>query len=175
MALDRLALVRERVDAILKQRENWEYKHAGTIHLYGVSAVCVLLAAKRGLDPELCAIAGLLHDIRTYRTGDYQDHARLGAPEAESILEELGCFTPEEIALVGCAIARHSDKDACHDAMDELLKDADVLQHFLYNPHIGSELSGQRQDVPAEAAPWISRWRNTLGELGMDPDAPSSG
>ena len=170
MATDRLALVRDKVDQILRQIAEWEYQRAGTIHLYGVSAVCVLLAVRRGLDPELCAVAGMLHDIRTYRTGDYQDHAQLGAPEAEKILEELGCFTPEEIALVGCAIARHSDKEACDEAVDELLKDADVLQHFLFNPGIVDGLFGPGGEVPAEAAAWVGRWRSVLNELGVEPN-----
>jgi uncharacterized protein len=171
MATDRLALVRDRIDHILRQIAEWEYQRAGTIHLYGVSAVCVLLAVRRGLDPELCAIIGMLHDIRTYRTGDHIDHARLGAPEAETILEELGCFTPEEIAVVGCAIARHSDKEACDEAMDELLKDADVLQHFLYNPGIADGLFGPGGEVPAEAAAWVRRWRSALNELGAEPSS----
>ena len=40
------------------------------------------------------------------------------------------------------AIARHRIKDQVHGAYDELLKDADVLQHTLYNtqlPPIGKE------------------------------------
>lgn len=32
------------------------------------------------------------------------------------------------------AIRNHSSKATTHSAFDEVLKDADVLQHYLYNP-----------------------------------------
>jgi uncharacterized protein len=176
--MDRLELVRDEVDQLLRQQENWQTHRNGFIHLYGVSAVCVLLAVKRGLDPELCAIAGMLHDIRTYGTGDYRehgDHARLGAPEAERILNALGCFSVEEIETVRRAIARHSSKDEFDTEFDELLKDADVLQHYIYNPGIAAYLLGLGDDVPAEVAPFLGRWSSTLSELGMAPGVPGDG
>jgi uncharacterized protein len=173
--VDRLELVRGAVDEILRQQDHWETHRAGFVHLYGVSAVCVLLAARRGMDPELSAVAGMLHDIRTYRTREYQDHARLGAPEAGQILNGLGCFSPEEIAIVVGAIARHSSKDECGSEFDELLKDADVLQHFLYNPGIADDLGRHVQDAPAEVASYVRRWRRTLSELGIAPDATVDG
>ena len=99
-AMDRLEAVRRIVDEILRRQPDEEERRAGFVHLYGVAAVCVLLALKRGLDPHLCAAAGMLHDISSYKTGDPTDHARLSAREAERILKDLGCFAPKEIALV---------------------------------------------------------------------------
>lgn len=104
------------------------------MHLYGVSAMCSLLAIRRGLDTELCATAGMLHDIWAYKIGDSTGHARLGAIEAERILRESGGYTSDEIAMVCEAIANHSRKREVQDDLSELLKDADVLQHYLYNP-----------------------------------------
>jgi uncharacterized protein len=132
--MDRLEAVRQVVDEILHEQPDLEEHRCGFVHLYGVSATCALLALKRGQDVELCAVAGMLHDVWTYKSGDPADHARLSAREAEQILGELGCFGPDEIAAVCGAIARHSAKAEQDGAMDELLKDADVLQHFLYNP-----------------------------------------
>lgn len=43
-------------------------------------------------------------------------------------------FSEEEIALICSAIFNHSDKDIIHEMFDEILKDADVMQHILYNP-----------------------------------------
>jgi uncharacterized protein len=132
--MDRLELVRQAVDDIVRRQPDLEERRCGFIHLYGVSAICVLLAMERGLDPQLCAIAGMLHDIWSYKTGDPTDHARLSAGEAERILSELGCFTQDEIAVVCKAISCHSAKDRVDGEMAELLKDADVFQHCLYNP-----------------------------------------
>jgi uncharacterized protein len=125
--------VRQVVDGILRQQPDVEERRCGFVHLYGVAQSCALLALKRGLDPELCTIAGMLHDVWSYKTGDATDHAELGSVEAGEIMSELGCFTETEIATVGTAIAHHSDKGGVHNVVDELLKDADVLQHYLYN------------------------------------------
>lgn len=39
------------------------------VQLYGVSTFSSMLAMKRGLNHELAAIAGLLHDYYFYKTG----------------------------------------------------------------------------------------------------------
>ena len=136
--MNRVELVRKVIDEILRQQPDGEERRCGFVHLYGVAQACALLALKRGLDPELCTVAGMLHDIWSYQAGDPADHATLGSTEAKKILSELGCFTLEEIGVVTEAISRHSDKGAVHDDFDELLKDADVLQHHLYNTALES-------------------------------------
>lgn len=74
-----------------------------------------MLAMKRNENVELAAIAGLLHDIY-------------------SLLCSIGSFARDEIDKISQAIYNHSDKDDTGALFDEILKDADVLQHFLYNP-----------------------------------------
>ena len=130
---NRVESVRQVVDEILRQQPDVEERRCGFVHLYGVAQSCALLALKRGLDPDLCTVAGMLHDIWSYKAGDPADHAALGFVEAQRIMSELGCLAETEIAAVGTAIAHHSDKGAVHGELDELLKDADVLQHHLYN------------------------------------------
>jgi uncharacterized protein len=106
------------------------------------------------LDAELGTVAGMLHDLWYYQTGDRTEHGRRGAPCAREVLSGLGCFTEGEIATVCEAIARHSFKDEVHGAYDELLKDADVLQHHLYNTQL----------------PTIERQRARLAALRMEVD-----
>lgn len=143
--MNRLERVRQRVDEILRQQPDAEEGRSGFVHLYGVAAVGALLALKRGLNPELCSVAGMLHDIWSYKTGDPEDHAPLSAGEADRILQELGGFTDEERCIIGRAITHHSDKGAVDGPMDELLKDADVLQHYLYNTSAPVAASRQRR------------------------------
>ena len=131
--LDRLEAVREVVDGILRRQPDKMESRCGFVHLYGVAAIASLLALKRGVDPQLSAVAGMLHDVATYQTGDSTDHARRSSREAGKILRETGCFTPEEIPAICTAILHHSSKEEVHSKFDELLKDADVLQHYLYN------------------------------------------
>ena len=131
--MNRVESVRQVIDEILRRQPDVEERRCGFVHLYGVAQACAMLALWRGLDPELCTIAGMLHDIWSYKSGDPTDHAKLGSVEAQRIMSELGCFSEAETATVGAAIAHHSDKDEVHSDFDELLKDADVLQHHLYN------------------------------------------
>lgn len=133
---NRLEHIRGIVDAILRKQVDPETSRCGFVHLYGVSAVCVLLAERRGLDCEICALAGMLHDIASYETGNSHNHAQRSAIRAADLLTEAGAFTSDEIALITDAIARHSNKDDIDNPMAELLKDADIFQHYLYNPEL---------------------------------------
>ncbi len=132
--MDRLERVRQEVDSTLLGLASDEDRRFGFVHLYGVSLTATWLAVRRLLDPELAAVAGMLHDLTNYTLGESADHARRSAEAASALLGRLGTFSDDEIAVVARAIARHSDKDAIDGPMDEILKDADVLQHWLYNP-----------------------------------------
>ena len=62
-----------------------------------VAAVtAVMIAKKRGADPELAAMAGLLHDLYAYKSGSYDDHAHKGAELARTILKELNLTDESE-------------------------------------------------------------------------------
>lgn len=132
--MDRLEQVRAVVDEILRSQADPEEQRSGWIHLYGVCLAATLLAVKRGQDVELCAVAGMLHDISTYQTKDPTDHHLRSAEEARRILTDLGAFSPGEIERIATMILNHRSKGRVDAPLDEVLKDADVLQHYLYNP-----------------------------------------
>ena len=105
------------------------------VHLFGVAQAAVMLARRRGADPELAYAAALLHDLYAYRAGTYEDHARLGADLAGEILRELKLFSPEEERMICQAIARHDDTEVFSECvLDEVLKDADLIQNHLSRP-----------------------------------------
>ena len=132
--MDRIERVREVVDDILLNMTDHEERRCAYLHLYGVSQACALLSIKRKENVELAIIAGMLHDIYSYANMDSQDHAHKGAVMARNILNSLNAFSEEEKNLICTAIYNHSDKSIVHDSLDEILKDADVMQHVLYNP-----------------------------------------
>lgn len=132
--MDRIEKVREVVDEILLNMPDNEERRCAYLHLYGVSQACALLALKRKENEELAIVAGMLHDIYTYAKMDPVDHAHKGAKMAREILDSLHIFAEDEIDLICTAIYNHSDKSAMHGWLDEILKDADVMQHVLYNP-----------------------------------------
>ena len=97
----------------------------------------------------------MLHDIYTCRTGLQLLHPPSGAEDARVILRDLGAFSQEEQQRTHSAILRHSSKERVGDPYDELLKDADVLQHYLHDP---------AKSLPPAAA---ERIRNVAAELGL--------
>jgi uncharacterized protein len=157
--MDRTGRVRQVIDDILRTQPDEEERRCGFIHLYGVAQACALLALKRGLDTQLSTIAGMLHDRWTYKTGDPTDHPRRGAPLALQALSDLRCFTESEIATISEAIAPHGTKGEMHGAYDEPLKDADVLQHHLYNTRLEPVETDENQRTRPAA---------TLEELGVE-------
>ena len=153
--MNRIELVRQQVDEILLGMPDAEERRCGYVHLYGVSQACAILAMKRGENAELAVIAGMLHDIYSYANMDPVNHAQKGATKAREILKRLEIFTEEETELICTAIYHHSDKATVHNALDEILKDADVLQHVLYNPLFAVKQSEQK------------RYNKLMQELGM--------
>lgn len=132
--MERIGKIRKYVDEIYLRAETDDNRRSVYLHLYGVSQFCALIALRRGEDSELAAAAGMLHDIYTLATLETKEHARKGAEMAEEILTSLCVYSPREIALICGAIGCHSKKAGKFSSFDEVLIDADVLQHCLYNP-----------------------------------------
>lgn len=103
------------------------------LHLCGIAQACALIALKRGEDVELATMAGMLHDLHTYKSGSHENHAVLGAKLAKEVLTELQIASAEEMDMIYSAIHNHSTKDGKFLSFDEVLIDADVMQHALYN------------------------------------------
>ncbi|MHB8065084.1 MAG: HD domain-containing protein [Ruminiclostridium sp.] len=106
------------------------------------------------LNVEIATICGMVHDIYPLYTGVFEDHARKGAFYVKALLESLDIFSDEEIKLITQAVYRHSDKKIIDEPYDELLKDADVMYHCLYD-----------SDDPIREKE-IERYKNLLNELG---------
>ncbi len=95
--MNRVNLLTRKIDELLHEKCTPAYYLYGYGHLFGVSNACVMLALKRGLDVELAAMAGMLHDLHTYVTGDHVDHAKHGAVLARELLSELGIVNETEM------------------------------------------------------------------------------
>ena len=124
-------------------------------HLYGVSLAATMIAKKRGLDPEIASMAGMLHDLYAYKTGSYDDHAHKGAELAGKILDNLGLTDKKEKDLICSAIYHHDDKLSIDGPMDEVLKDADVIHHCM------NDLSKEIKEKE------MVRFQNLCEEFGM--------
>ena len=129
--MSRLKELRKYVDAEINKMEDPDKRTGAIAHLYGVSLAATMIAKKRGLDPELAAMAAMLHDLHAYKTGSYDDHAHKGAELAKEILDELKLTDETETDMICSAIYHHDDKLVVDGPMDELIKDADVIDHCL--------------------------------------------
>ena len=153
--MNRINSLRNEIDKHLEYI-NKDERNIAIRHLYGVSDFSALLALRRNLDSEICAAAGLLHDLWFYESGIDENHAKPGAELAEEILKSMHLFENSEILIITCAIRYHSDKGNQHSEYDEVLKDADVLQHYFNEP--------DKKYVQSKAR----RIRNSLRELGIN-------
>ncbi len=129
--MSRLKELRKIVDAELNKMEDPDKRTSAIAHLYGVSLAATMIAKKRGLDPEIAAMAAMLHDLHAYKSGSYDDHAHLGADLARQILSDLALTDETETEQICSAIYHHDDKLVVDGPMDEVLKDADVIDHCL--------------------------------------------
>ena len=152
--MDRVSAVEAFVFERFNQIDDGTWRTRAVYHSHAVSLVCVLLAKKRGLDPEVAAIAGLLHDLYAYERRDYTDHAHRGAARAGEVLASLGLTTPEENERIASAIYHHDDLTLVDGPMDELLKDADLIDNALSRP---------ARAVKGNEAARIERLRAELG------------
>lgn len=160
--MEKIQKIREYVNHSLESIPSEEKRRSAIVHTYGVAQCCTMLALKRGLDPELAHISGLLHDIYTYHMGNPMCHAISGAEMARPALRKMNIFTDEEKGIILSAVFYHTDKARIHDKYDELLKDADVLQCYLNNASFSIY------------APFLPRLNNLLEELGYATESPST-
>ena len=132
--MNRIEILRDYINKVLLDMTDIKERAIGYVHLYGVSQFCALIALKRGENIELATMIGMLHDIYSYAKMDTKDHAHKGAILAREILASLQITNDDETKAICDAIYTHSEKETAHKGLNEVLIDADVLQHCLYNP-----------------------------------------
>ena len=132
---NRVEVLRQYIRKLINAEERGEFYYVNE-HMMAVSNFAAMLALKRDLNPEMATIMGLLHDIHTVLANDPTNHAVLGAIKAREILKELNILTCEELETVCNSIHNHSSKAIVQDNYSELLKDADVMAHYLFNVNL---------------------------------------
>ena len=152
--MDRVSAVEAFVFQRFNEIEDAKWRARALYHSHAVSLLGALLARRRGEDAEVAAIAGLLHDFYAYERRDYADHAHAGAARAKEILESLNLTAPRENEIICSAIFHHDDLVAVDAPMDEILKDADLIDNAMSHP---------ARDVKENEAARVARLRDELG------------
>ena len=153
--MSRIKDLQKQVHKVLEKIDDEDKRLKAISHLHGVALAAAVLAKKRGENAELATMAGLLHDLYAYKSGSYDDHAHLGADYARKLLEKLAITTLEETDVVCSAIWYHDSKAEVDGPMDEILKDADVIDHRLSDP---------TKEVKAHE---VARYAKLREELGL--------
>lgn len=136
----------------------WELKHSS-----GCCQIARMLAQKRRLNITICEVASLLHDIYVIVEGKYKDHAKLGAPIAKKILEEIGGFSIKEIQVITDTVTHHSEKEIySNNPYAELVKDVDVFDCSLYKGAEGFYRLHKHNEIFEE---YVKRIKNVRREF----------
>ncbi|TGE32292.1 HD domain-containing protein [Desulfosporosinus sp. Sb-LF] len=128
----------------------WEKVHATSCAQIGR-----LLAEQRSIDKEQAALACALHDMGRWVSGKQLDHAPKGEELVRYFLTEGKVYDEKIREQIVNAVINHSKKDQVGTPLEELVKDADIIDcHF----------HGDEMTKPFH----VARLKNTLKELGID-------
>lgn len=106
---------------------NWE-----RIHMISCAKIGQLLAIKRREEPELAGLASAVHDYGRIITGRQAGHAEAAYEPLKLFLAETGFFNDGEVEQLATAARNHSNKHEVGTPLEEIVKDADVLDCYQY-------------------------------------------
>lgn len=99
----------------------WEKVHATSCAQIGR-----MLAEKRGVEIEEAALACALHDIGRWFSGLQKEHAPKGDEPVRRFLTSKKCSQESKEQIVQ-AVVNHSKKNEIGTPLEEIVKDADIL------------------------------------------------
>lgn len=117
-------------DKLVSERDypiDWE-----KVHISSCAKIGYLLAEARNADPELAAAACACHDYGRIITGKQSGHAEAGYEPIRALLWESGLYSANEIEAIAAAVKNHSKKSEIGSPLEEIVKDADVLDFHQY-------------------------------------------
>ena len=102
------------------------------VHITSCAKLGYIFAEERGVDPILAAAACAVHDYGRIITGVQENHAEVGYEPVMVFLRDTGLFADDEIQQIGIAVKNHSKKAEIGNPLEEIVKDADVLDFYQY-------------------------------------------
>ena len=107
----------------------WEKAHATSCAQIGR-----MLAEIRNIDLEQATLACALHDIGRWQNGKQLEHAINGEDPVRRFLAE-GNYSEKNRELIVQAVVNHSKKEQIGTPLEELVKDADLLDCHWHGEH----------------------------------------
>jgi uncharacterized protein len=123
------------------------------IHSVSSARTGARLAVSRGVNPLLALSACALHDLGRIINGKQDGHAQAGCQPAKELLRKITAddgvtplFSDGDIAQIAEAVKNHSKKDEIGSPLDEIVKDADLIDMAVF----GAPFSREAQRVRFE-------------------------
>ena len=120
----------EKYEKLVPERDkliDWE-----RVHMASSARLGYLLAQARGVDAELASCACAVHDYGRIVAGKQEGHAEAGYLPGKEFLKRTELFTEDEIEQMALAIKNHSKKSEIGTPIEEIVKDADVIDYYQY-------------------------------------------
>lgn len=105
------------------------------IHMASCSRTAYIMAEELGMDEketELAACAATVHDYGRIITGKQPGHAEAGYEPVREFLRRTELFSEDEIDTISLAVKNHSRKAEVGTPIEEIVKDADLVDCFQY-------------------------------------------
>lgn len=102
------------------------------VHIVSCAKLGYMMGEERGVDPTLAAAACACHDYGRIITGKQSGHAEAGYLPVQAFLRGTGLFSEDEICQIAVAVKNHSKKAEIGGPLEEIVKDADVLDFYQY-------------------------------------------
>ena len=141
------ALLKEidKYEKLIPERDHfidWE-----RVHISSCAKIGYIMGTFRGVDPILAASACACHDYGRIITGKQKGHAEAGYLPVQDFLRGTELFSEDEIQQIAIAVKNHSKKSEVGGDLEEIVKDADVLDFYQY----GYEFAREEQRIRLEA------------------------
>lgn len=128
------ALLKEidKYEKLIPQEQRSHFIDWERVHLAGCGKIGYIMAQQRGVDPIVAACACSCHDYGRIISGVQEGHAERGYEPVQEFLRGTGLFEEAEIQEMAIAIKNHSKKEEIGSPLEEIVKDADVLDFYQY-------------------------------------------
>jgi len=102
------------------------------VHMISCAKVGYLLGKSRGIDPIAAACACAVHDFGRIISGSQENHGPAGEMPVREFLSQTKLFSENEIDDIASAVKNHSKKGEIGTPLEELVKDADLIDYASY-------------------------------------------
>lgn len=128
------------------------------LHMASCARLGTILAQERGMDPDLAGCACAIHDYGRIVNGKQEDHAEFGYEPVMVFLRGTGLFNEKEIQTLGLCVKKHSLKAEVGTPLEEIVKDADLLDYVQYGhqlPRLDQQMRYERLQAIRRTKPYL--------------------